>query len=195
MSMTDPVFQWLAYELAAIFAVLCIWMLIRAHRKNKRTKAAAARTAKLIKNNYEQRAAALGSQLSERYGLSGEALDSMVEELVLREKEIFKSIVNLYSEQDEKTLHNFPDQITSLTDATLSIMQADIEQEPVAPEIEVVDEEPLAEESAVDTELTEEPLEPEVETETEEESVADLDGVFDDENADTIVEQMELSKS
>jgi hypothetical protein len=191
MSMTDPVFQWLAYELAAIFAVLCIWMLIRAHRKNKRTKAAAARTAKLIKNNYEQRAAALGSQLSERYGLSGEALDSMVEELVLREKEIFKSIVNLYSEQDEKTLHNFPDQITSLTDATLSIMQADIEQEPVAPEIEVVDEEPLAEESAVDTELTEEPLEPEVETETEEESVADLDGVFDDENADTIVEQME----
>ncbi|WP_292357602.1 hypothetical protein [Methylophaga sp. UBA1490] len=190
MSMTDPVFQWLAYELAAIFAVLFIWMFIRAHRKHKRTKAAAARTAKLIKNNYEQRVTALGSQLSERYGLSGEALDSMVEELVLREKEIFKSIVNLYSEQDEKTLHNFPDQITSLTDATLSIMQADNEQDPDAPEIEAVDEE-LVEESAVNTELPEELSEPEVDTEPEEEPVADFDGVFDDENADTIVEQME----
>ncbi|HAD30426.1 MAG TPA: hypothetical protein DCE77_02500, partial [Methylophaga sp.] len=190
MSMTDPVFQWLAYELAAIYAVLFIWMFIRAHRKHKRTKAAAARTAKLIKNNYEQRVTALGSQLSERYGLSGEALDSMVEELVLREKEIFKSIVNLYSEQDEKTLHNFPDQITSLTDATLSIMQADNEQDPDAPEIEAVDEE-LVEESAVNTELPEELSEPEVDTEPEEEPVADFDGVFDDENADTIVEQME----
>ena len=104
MSFTDPVFQWLAYELAAIFAILFVWVVIRARRKHKRAQNAAAKTANLIKNSYEQRAAALSEQLANRYGLSGAALDTMVEELMLREKEIFKSIVNLYSTQDEKTL-------------------------------------------------------------------------------------------
>ena len=147
MSMTDPVFQWLAYELAFIFAILFVWVLLRARRKHKRAQAAAAKTAKLIKNNHEQRFAALSSQLSERYGLSGAALDTMVEELMSREKEIFKSIVNLYSEQDEKSLGKLPEQITSLTDATLSIMQADIEQDPVESE--------MTEEIASETELSE----------------------------------------
>ncbi|WP_339612460.1 hypothetical protein, partial [uncultured Methylophaga sp.] len=187
MSMTDPVFQWLAYELAFIFAILFVWVLLRARRKHKRAQAAAAKTAKLIKNNHEQRFAALSSQLSERYGLSGAALDTMVEELMSREKEIFKSIVNLYSEQDEKSLGKLPEQITSLTDATLSIMQADIEQDPVESE--------MTEEIASETELSEETAEFEdqiVSPEAEEEPVADFDSVFDDENAENVVAQTEL---
>ena len=187
MSMTDPVFQWLAYELAFIFAILFVWVLLRARRKHKRAQAAAAKTAKLIKNNHEQRFAALSSQLSERYGLSGAALDTMVEELMSREKEIFKSIVNLYSEQDEKSLGKLPEQITSLTDATLSIMQADIEQDPVESE--------MTEEIASETELSEETAEFEDQIESpeaEEEPVADFDSVFDDENAENVVAQTEL---
>ncbi|WP_141696779.1 hypothetical protein, partial [Methylophaga muralis] len=187
MSLTDPVFQWLAYELAAIFAVLFIWVLIRARRKHKRTQAAAAKTAKFIKNSYEQRVASLSEQLSSRYGLSGAALDSMVEELMLREKEIFKSIVNLYSAQDEKTLNNFPEQITSLTDATLSIMQADSEQDAeVTDLLDVVDETLQGEEAELEIELAEQPAE------TEEDLQAEFDGVFDDGNADTVVAQTEM---
>ena len=187
MSLTDPVFQWLAYELAAIFAVLFIWVLIRARRKHKRTQAAAAKTAKFIKNSYEQRVASLSEQLSSRYGLSGAALDSMVEELMLREKEIFKSIVNLYSAQDEKTLNNFPEQITSLTDATLSIMQADSEQDAeVTDLLDVVDETLQEGEAELEIELAEQPAE------TEEDPQAEFDGVFDDANADTVVAQTEV---
>lgn len=152
MSMTDPVFQWLAYELAAIFAILFIWVLLRARRKQKRTQTAAAKTARLLKNSYEQRVVALSSQLSSRYGLSGAALDSMVEELMLREKEIYKSIVNLYTQQDEKTLKNLPEQITALTDATISIMEADAELEATGPELIVEENEdvPADELEAVD---------------------------------------------
>ncbi|MCL5975266.1 MAG: hypothetical protein M1270_05470, partial [Gammaproteobacteria bacterium] len=193
MSLTDPVFQWLAYELAAIFAVLFIWVLIRARRKHKRTQAAAAKTAKFIKNSYEQRVASLSEQLSSRYGLSGAALDSMVEELMLREKEIFKSIVNLYSAQDEKTLNNFPEQITSLTDATLSIMQADIEQDAEVSELrDVVDETLLAEEPELEIELAEPLAETEEDPQAELDALAEFDGVFDDGNADTVVAQTEM---
>ncbi len=186
MSMTDPVFQWLAYELAAIFAILFIWVLLRARRKQKRTQAAAASKAKLLKNSYEQRVAALSSQLSTRYGLSGAALDSMVDELMLREKEIFKSIVNLYTQQDEKTLNNLPEQITALTDATISIMEADAEQEITAPELLV--------EEADDSLVAEEVDEPETSEANEAEAEADIefDGVFDDSNAETFVAQTEM---
>jgi len=180
--MTDPVFQWLAYELAAIFAILFIWVLLRARRKQKRTQTAAAKTARLLKNSYEQRVVALSSQLSSRYGLSGAALDSMVEELMLREKEIYKSIVNLYTQQDEKTLKNLPEQITALTDATISIMEADAELEATGPELIVEENEdvPADELEAVDVS---------VEAETEE--TDEFDGVFDDNNAEAVVAQTE----
>ena len=82
MSLTDPVFHWLAYELAAIFAILFLWVLLRARRKQKRSTAAAARTVKLLKNNYSQRSDALSKQLEARYGLTGEALDTLVAELM-----------------------------------------------------------------------------------------------------------------
>ena len=189
MSMTDPVFQWLAYELAFIFAILFVWGLLRARRKHKRAQAAAAKTAKLIKNSHEQRFAALSSQLSERYGLSGAALDSMVEELMLREKEIFKSIVNLYSQQDEKTLNNFPEQITSLTDATLSIMQADLE-EADSELIDSVDESTPSEASELETDLAEDNTD--IEEDAQAEATADFDGVFDDENAEVVVAETEM---
>ena len=109
MSLTDPVFHWLAYELAAIFALLCIWLLIRLASKNKQLRLNSAKAVKLIKQKREGRRQQLSVILQTQYGLNGESLESEVNALQQRERDLHKNLLNLFVTQDGKTLNAMPD--------------------------------------------------------------------------------------
>jgi len=102
--MTDPTFQMLAYELALIFGLLSSWLLFKAHKKNKKLQADAAAAVKKIKRLKDRRIEQLTTILSEKYGLTGQALEQAAEEFQNREQKIYKAQLALFVEQDTKTL-------------------------------------------------------------------------------------------
>ncbi|HET8808333.1 MAG TPA: hypothetical protein VFM76_08140, partial [Methylophaga sp.] len=121
MSLTDPVFHWLAYELAAIFALLCVWLLVRLMRKNKKLRLDSGKAVKLIKQKREGRRQQLAVILQSQYGLNGESLESEVDALQQRERDLHKNLLNLFVNQDGKTLSAMPDQMESLLNAGLAL--------------------------------------------------------------------------
>ena len=124
MSITDPVFDWLAFELAAIFALISIILLVRQFRKNKQLQQNSAQTVKLIKQKREGRRQQLADILQNQYGLVGQSLESEIDVLQQRERELHKNLITLFVTQNGKTLNALPDQLESLLNAGLAIKPA-----------------------------------------------------------------------
>ena len=124
MDMTDPTFQMLAYELALIFGLLSAWLLFRAHKKNKQAQADAATAVKKIKRLKDRRIEQLTTILSEKYGLTGQALEQAAQEFQSREQKIYKAQLALFVEQDTKALKAAPTQLENAIDACLSLLPA-----------------------------------------------------------------------
>ena len=139
--MTDPTLQMLAYELAAIFAVLCVWLILRANKKKKQANEAASKAVKRLKRAKDRRVNALSETLTEKYGLSAEALNQTVTEIQDREQQIYKVLLTLFVDQDNKSLTVFPEQLEQAIDACLNLL-------PVGRTINADDAEDLSEKIA-----------------------------------------------
>ncbi|GEM_PF-4286809 len=122
MSMTDPALQMLAYELAAIFGVLAIYLGYKQYKKSKAVNAQANTSVKKIKQTKNRRLENLISVLSQKYGLVDEALTQKAEAIQKQEQLIHKSQITLFVEQENKTLKVAPQQIEKLVDMCLELL-------------------------------------------------------------------------
>ena len=96
MSMTDPALQMLAYELAAIFGVLAIYLGYKQYKKSKAVNVQANTSVKKIKQTKNRRLENLISVLSQKYGLVDEALTQKAESIQKQEQLIHKSQITLF---------------------------------------------------------------------------------------------------
>jgi len=122
MSRTDPALQMLAYELAAIFGVLAIYLGYKQYKKSKAVNAQANTSVKKIKQTKNRRLENLISVLSQKYGLVDEALTQKAEAIQKQEQLIHKSQITLFVEQENKTLKVAPQQIEKLVDMCLELL-------------------------------------------------------------------------
>ncbi len=129
MEIIDSVFELLAYELAAIFAVLSIGLFLRHHKKIKRVNTTAEKLVKKLKRNQEKRRGEISKVLEERFGLQEDALEQLAREMQEQEQQIYKQILKIYIDQDDKTVLNFPQQLEAFTDAHLALQPVGREQE------------------------------------------------------------------
>jgi len=120
--MTDPALQMLAYELAAIFGVLAIYLGYKQYKKSKAVNAQANTSVKKIKQTKNRRLENLISVLSQKYGLVDEALTQKAESIQKQEQLIHKSQITLFVEQENKTLKVAPQQIEKLVDMCLELL-------------------------------------------------------------------------
>ena len=120
--MTDPALQMLAYELAAIFGVLAIYLGYKQYKKSKAVNAQANTSVKKIKQTKNRRLENLISVLSQKYGLVDEALTQKAEAIQKQEQLIHKSQITLFVEQENKTLKVAPQQIEKLVDMCLELL-------------------------------------------------------------------------
>ncbi|MEC9315006.1 MAG: hypothetical protein VYB22_08975, partial [Pseudomonadota bacterium] len=185
MSLTDPILELLAYEVAFIFAVIAGLLIVKNLKRHRRVNSQTGKTVKQIKKNQEQRALHIKSLLSEQYGLEGEALDNRATEFLDREKLIYKNLLKSFVEQDGKAFSNLPEQVEQAIDSALNIVPKNIEQ-PEEAETEadfeaVIEPEPDKTEETEDTDETQ-PAEPEqVATSSEAEpSTEDEEKLFSD---------------
>ena len=134
MNLTDPILELLAYEVAVIFAVIAGVLLFKNLKKKRRVDADTAKTVKHIKNNRENREAELQTLLAEHYQLSGDELEQEVKAFAEREREIYKSLVKTFIEQDGKAFTALPAQLEQAVNSALAKMppQTEVEQEPEA---------------------------------------------------------------
>ncbi|MEX0614774.1 MAG: hypothetical protein WD177_02590, partial [Methylophaga sp.] len=91
-------------------------------RKNKKLRQDSAKAVKLIKQKREGRRQQLAVMLQSQYDLNGESLESEVDALQQRERDLHKNLLNLFVTQDGKTLSAMPDQMESLLNAGLALM-------------------------------------------------------------------------
>ncbi len=129
MEIIDSVFELLAYELAAIFAVLSVGLFLRHHKKIKRVNTTAEKLVKKLKRNQEKRRGEISQKLEERFGLQEEALEQVAQEIQEQEQQIYKQILKIYIDQDDKTVLNFPQQLEAFTDTHLALQPVGREQE------------------------------------------------------------------
>ena len=120
--MTDPALQMLAYELAAIFGVLAIYLGYKQYKKSKAVNAQANTSVNKIKQTKNRRLENLISVLSQKYGLVDEALTQKAEAIQKQEQLIHKSQITLFVEQENKTLKVAPQQIEKLVDMCLELL-------------------------------------------------------------------------
>lgn len=120
--MTDPALQMLAYELAAIFGVLAIYLGYKQYKKSKAVNVQANTSVKKIKQTKNRRLENLISVLSQKYGLVDEALTQKAEAIQKQEQLIHKSQITLFVEQENKTLKVAPQQIEKLVDMCLELL-------------------------------------------------------------------------
>ncbi len=120
--MTDPALQMLAYELAAIFGVLAIYLGYKQYKKSKAVNVQANTSVKKIKQTKNRRLENLISVLSQKYGLVDEALTQKAESIQKQEQLIHKSQITLFVEQENKTLKVAPQQIEKLVDMCLELL-------------------------------------------------------------------------
>lgn len=108
MDITNPIFHVLAYELAIIFAVLSIWLVLKIRKRNKKANEAASKAVKRLKRTRESRIELLSKIMAERYGLESEALSQTATEIQEREQQLYKLLFKVFVEQDSKSLVAFP---------------------------------------------------------------------------------------
>ncbi|MBE9532683.1 MAG: hypothetical protein IMF04_01050, partial [Proteobacteria bacterium] len=128
MTMTDPILQMLAYELAGIFAALSIWLILRASKKDKQVQEDAAKAVKKLKRLKDQRLESLTALLAEKYGLVGDALSQTAAELQEHEQQVYRSLLNIFVEQDGKALTTIPSQVEQALNAGLDLLPVGGEQ-------------------------------------------------------------------
>ena len=121
INLTDPMLEFLAYELALVFAIIAGILLVSNRRKQRKVHNASSNAVKKIKRNREVREQNLSQVLQEKYGLSDEALKVEVNDFLERERRIQKSLVKTYIEQDSNAFLNIPDLIEQAVDAALNI--------------------------------------------------------------------------
>ena len=122
MTMTDPILQMLAYELAGIFAALSIWLILRANKKHKQLQTDAAKAVKKLKRLKDQRVESLTSLLADKYGLTGDALAQTANELQDHEQQIYKELLNIFVDQNVKALNAIPNQLEQALNAGLNLL-------------------------------------------------------------------------
>ena len=122
MTLTDPIFELLAYEVALIFAIIAGLLLFKSVKASRKLNTDTAKAVKQIKQNRSQREQAIRSVLAEKYGLDGEALNTETHNFIERETAIYKSLLNLFAEQDGKALVSIPQQLEKAIDAGLTIV-------------------------------------------------------------------------
>jgi len=118
----DIVLDMLAYELAAIFAVLSIWLILRNNKKGKATYEMASQTVKKLKQAKDLRIESLSKVLAEKYGLGGQPLSQAAIDFQDREQQIYKALLNVFVEQDGYALLNIPKQLEKAIDASLDLL-------------------------------------------------------------------------
>ncbi|MBE0439443.1 MAG: hypothetical protein IBX57_06755, partial [Gammaproteobacteria bacterium] len=122
MDMTDPILQMLAYELAALFALLSLWMIWRASKTNKRLRLDADKAVKKLKRRKELRLDSLSTLLADKYGLADAALTQSAQTLQEHEQQLYKTVLSLYVQQDSAKLTAFPDQLEQAVNAALELL-------------------------------------------------------------------------
>ncbi len=130
----DSVLEMLAYELAAVFAVLSLWLILRNIKKDKTTHEMASQTVKKLKRAKELRVEKLSAILAEKYALSGDALSREAIAFQDREQQIYKSLLTVFVEQDDEALLSIPDQLEKAIDASLNLLP--MEAEPTQAQID-----------------------------------------------------------
>ncbi|MDB2705804.1 hypothetical protein N9Y67_04705, partial [Pseudomonadota bacterium] len=81
MDMTDPILQMLAYELAAVLAVICIWLIMRANKKAKAVNISVTKAVKKFKRIKDARITTISGLLSGKYDLSDDAVNQTANEI------------------------------------------------------------------------------------------------------------------
>ncbi len=122
MSLSDPIIQLLAYELAVIFFVLSLWLIFRRNKTNKRVHNDATKIVKQLSKEKSGRIEALTQKLTDKYGLTGEALTQAVSDFQGQEQQINKTVVSLFVEQDGNLLLSAPEQLSNVIDACLDLL-------------------------------------------------------------------------
>lgn len=120
--MTDPIIQLLGYELAGIFAILSLWLIIRASKKHKQTQASATAIVGKLKREKDKRIEHFTSILAEKYALADDALMQTTKDLQEQEQQLYKALLNVFVEQDNTTLRAFPEQLEQLTNSCLELL-------------------------------------------------------------------------
>lgn len=121
MAFTDPVFQWLAYELAAIFAMIAIWLIYRMSRKSRKIAVETRSAVNTIKQSREERRQQLSETLHANYGFDGDILAAELDALMARERELHKYAMSVFVGQDPQALANLNTAIQQQLDAGLAI--------------------------------------------------------------------------
>lgn len=121
MAFTDPVFQWLAYELAAIFAIIAIWLIYRMSRKSRKIAAETRSAVNTIKESREERRQQLSETLHSNYGFDGDTLAAELDALMARERELHKYAMSVFVGQDSQALANLNTAMQQQLDAGLAI--------------------------------------------------------------------------
>ena len=120
--MTDPILQMLAYELAAIFAVISIWLIVRELKKRKKIHTDADKAVKKLTKAKDSRIKALTTLLSEKYGLVDDALEQTATNLQAQEQQIYKVLLTNFVDQDAKALTEFPVKLEQAIDECLNLL-------------------------------------------------------------------------
>ncbi|WP_289281695.1 hypothetical protein, partial [Methylophaga sp. UBA5088] len=121
INLTDPMLEFLAYELALIFAVIAGILLISNRKKRRKVHNAGTNAVKKIKRDQISREQNLSQVLHEKYALSDEALKAEVNDFLERERRIQKSLIKTYIEQDDKAFLAIPGLVEQAVDAALNI--------------------------------------------------------------------------
>ncbi|KKN50363.1 hypothetical protein LCGC14_0633490 [marine sediment metagenome] len=133
INLSDPILELIAYELAAIFGIIALVLIVNQRKKFKRAETATAKAVKKIKRDREQREQALTDILKDKYGLTDDALEVEVNDFIERERRIQKSLVKTFIEQDPNSFTAIPELIEQAVDAALNI-------EPVGTQHEAVEQ-------------------------------------------------------
>ena len=122
MNFADPVLELLAYELALIFAVIAGSLVFKRLKQQRRINQQTAQTVKKIKQKQAERLNHLKTLLAEQYGMDGEALEQQATEFADKERQIYKSLLKVFVEQDSKAFASFPEQLEQAMDSALKLM-------------------------------------------------------------------------
>ena len=122
MDMTDPILQLLAYELAGIFAVISIWLIVRELKKRKKIHADADKAVKRLTKAKDSRIKALTALLSEKYGLIDDELEQTATNIQGQEQQIYKVLLTNFVYQDAKALTEFPGKLEHAINECLNLL-------------------------------------------------------------------------
>ena len=138
------------FELLLVSSLISIFLITFNLRRKKRDRGAVQHLISEIKEGEGKRQSETQEICRHRYGIQGEALESLVTDIDRREKAFYQRLINLYLQQDTEamaTLH------LAFQDATepyrsMEVPQADTEVVPVRSETRSVELERLQQENA-----------------------------------------------